>query len=101
MVHLLVGLRSASAIRPWQHVLELLSGYLRLAAQMLESVEPALGTGWNLGPNADELATVRDLVELILARPEQPRWEDLSATVLPQEARAIRPCDDKARAALG
>ncbi len=101
VAHQPVGLRNPSAIRPWQHVLEPLSGYLQLAARMLASADPTLCSAWNFGPNAGEEATVRDLAELILAGWKGVRWEDLSATVLPREARVMRLCNDKSRAGLG
>ena len=40
------------AVRPWQHVLEPLGGYLTLAARMLQSDDPAWCDAWNFGPHA-------------------------------------------------
>ncbi len=52
-------LRSPGAIRPWQHVLDCISGYLRLIqAQLNAQVQDE----WNFGPNESEVRTVRDLV---------------------------------------
>jgi CDP-glucose 4,6-dehydratase len=50
-------LRSPAAIRPWQHVLEPLSGYC-LLAQRLAADPRAFGKGWNFGPRPDDLASV-------------------------------------------
>jgi CDP-glucose 4,6-dehydratase len=54
-------IRRPDAIRPWQHVLEPLSGYLALAEKLW--VIPALAGAFNFGPNSAGVATVRDLIE--------------------------------------
>ena len=96
-----LGISNPAAIRPWQHLLVPLSGYLQLAARLLASDDPWLCTGWNFGPNPGEEATVRDLVEMILEGWKGVRWEDSSGTVQPHEARALRLCNEKARLGLG
>ncbi len=58
-------IRRPEATRPWQHVLEPLAGYLKLAERMW--VEPAVAGAYNLGPQTHEAATVRDLVQLAMA----------------------------------
>ena len=55
-------IRSPGAIRPWQHVLDPLAGYLMLAQKLFE--EAKLAGAYNFGPQTDEAATVRDVVEL-------------------------------------
>lgn len=50
-------IRSPNAIRPWQHVLEPLSGYL-LLCEALCARKPNIATGWNLGPAADDARPV-------------------------------------------
>ena len=57
--------RRPDAVRPWQHVLEPLSGYLVLAQRLWE--QPSLAGAYNFGPEIDEAAKVRDLVELARA----------------------------------
>ncbi|XOV91173.1 MAG: CDP-glucose 4,6-dehydratase [Bacteroidota bacterium] len=57
-------LRNPEATRPWQHVLEPLSGYLLLAAQLLNDGE--FVGAWNFGPKDDMNFTVRDLVNQML-----------------------------------
>ena len=54
--------RRPQAVRPWQHVLEPLGGYLTLAHKLWE--QPALAGAYNFGPGNGEAVTVRDLVEL-------------------------------------
>jgi len=58
-------IRRPDAIRPWQHVLEPLAGYLRLAEVLWH--QPALAGAYNLGPPTDEAATVKTVVELALS----------------------------------
>lgn len=58
-------LRHPNSTRPWQHVLEPLSGYLLLAARLY--AEPKRFTGaWNFGPDNSDIRTVRDLTERII-----------------------------------
>ena len=58
-------IRRPDAVRPWQHVLEPLSGYLMLAQRLWE--QPALAGAYNFGPELGEAVKVRDLVELACA----------------------------------
>ena len=55
-------IRRPHAIRPWQHVLDPLAGYLRLAERLWD--EPALASAYNFGPRTDEAATVGAVVKL-------------------------------------
>ena len=57
-----LAIRRPQSIRPWQHVLEPLAGYLTLARKLWD--EPALAGTYNFGPQSGEAATVRDVVEL-------------------------------------
>lgn len=57
--------RRPDATRPWQHVLEPLAGYLRLAETLWEN--PGAASAFNFGPRADEVADVRTVVELARA----------------------------------
>lgn len=60
-----VAVRNPSAIRPWQHVLEPLGGYLHLGTKMAD--DPArYADSWNFGPLAEDNLTVGRLVELAL-----------------------------------
>lgn len=58
-------IRNPQAIRPWQHVLEPLAGYLILAQKLWQ--QPDLAGAYNFGPQTDEAATVREVVELARA----------------------------------
>jgi CDP-glucose 4,6-dehydratase len=57
-----LSIRSPQAIRPWQHVLEPLAGYLRLAELLW--AQPELAGAYNFGPNTHEATTVRYVVDL-------------------------------------
>jgi CDP-glucose 4,6-dehydratase len=59
---LALDIRCPQAIRPWQHVLEPLAGYLTLAWKMWE--QPELAGAYNFGPQTHDAATVREVVEL-------------------------------------
>lgn len=57
-----LDIRRPQAIRPWQHVLEPLAGYLTLAQKLWE--QPELAGAYNFGPQTHEAVTVRKVVEL-------------------------------------
>ncbi|RXN87021.1 CDP-glucose 4,6-dehydratase [Achromobacter aloeverae] len=57
-----VHIRNPGAIRPWQHVLEPLRGYLMLAERLVEA-GPEFGGAWNFGPHADDARPVGWIVE--------------------------------------
>jgi CDP-glucose 4,6-dehydratase len=60
-----ITVRNPLAVRPWQHVLEPLGGYLLLGAKL--AAEPQrYGGAWNFGPYAEDNKTVGDLVELAI-----------------------------------
>jgi CDP-glucose 4,6-dehydratase len=56
-LHKLVDIRNPHAIRPWQHVLEPLRGYLTLAERLFEQ-GPDFAEGWNFGPNDEDAKPV-------------------------------------------
>lgn len=62
-----IRLRNARATRPWQHVLEPLSGYLLLAIRLREEPKTYAGA-WNFGPPSSEVLTVMEVAERIVAR---------------------------------
>lgn len=73
-----VPLRNPLATRPWQHVLEPLSGYLTLAMELKASA--ALhGEPFNFGPLAQQNHSVGELVEAMTEHWDRVRWEDVSA----------------------
>ncbi len=59
-----VEIRSPKSTRPWQHVLEPLSGYLLVGQKLLEG-KKEFAEGWNFGPSDDGSITVKEAVEYI------------------------------------
>ncbi len=95
-----VRIRNPGAIRPWQHVLEPLSGYLLLAQQLIQHGQ-ANAEGWNFGPNDHDARSVGQIVELLCeAWGEGARWEPAGEPG-PHEATLLKLDISKARARLG
>lgn len=65
MDHQPVTLRSPNAVRPWQHVLEPLSGYILLAEKMYEE-GAKFSEGWNFGPNDTDAKTVEWMTKTLI-----------------------------------
>jgi CDP-glucose 4,6-dehydratase len=70
-----VVIRSPNATRPWQHVLEPLSGYLRAAQVMAEKTKNINGEAFNFGPDANQNKTVLELLQTI-----STHWDFTSLT---------------------
>lgn len=96
-----IAVRNPQATRPWQHVLEPLSGYLWLAARLAAgpAADPALCTAFNFGPGPDANRTVRELVAEILKH-WPGAWEDRSSPGAVHEAGRLQLAIDKAHALL-
>jgi CDP-glucose 4,6-dehydratase len=96
-----VKIRNPHAIRPWQHVLEPLSGYLTLAQRLYEA-GPAFAEGWNFGPAEADAQPVQWIVErLIQMWGEGARWQLDSQNHSLHEAHYLKLDCSKARSALG
>jgi CDP-glucose 4,6-dehydratase len=96
-----VSVRNPRAIRPWQHVLEPLSGYLTLACAMLEAPGPRWSAGWNFGPVSGTEITVGELADAFVKAWGAGSWRDESSPDQPHEAETLRLCIDKAISQLG
>ncbi|MEE8308583.1 MAG: CDP-glucose 4,6-dehydratase [Gammaproteobacteria bacterium] len=96
-----VALRSPAAFRPWQHVLQALSGYLTLAATLLSSDNPRFHSGWNFGPVPGNEIPVQQVVEIFLKEWGRGTWVDASDGGNPREANILRLSIDKALWDLG
>lgn len=99
-----VAIRNPAAVRPWQHVLEPLSGYLLLAARLAAAerdARAALCGSWNFGPTLDDCLSVRHVVDAALEAWGSGSWVDASAGADPHEARMLRLNIDKAQVSLG
>lgn len=64
-------IRNPRSIRPWQYVLEPLSGYLQLGQKLLEG-DVSVSTGWNFGPSDSLIYTVEDVVTMM-----KEHWSDI------------------------
>jgi len=94
-----VNIRNPHAIRPWQHVLEPLSGYLLLAQKLYEE-GAAYAEGWNFGPNDEDAKPVQWIVEkLTKSWGEGARWV-LDGGDHPHEAHYLKLDCSKAKARL-
>lgn len=92
-------IRNPLSIRPWQHVLEPLHGYLLLAERLYSDARFA--DGWNFGPRTDESASVKDVADLLAAAwGEDAGWEQDPAEH-PHEAATLKLDSTKARLELG
>ncbi|MFA5138742.1 MAG: CDP-glucose 4,6-dehydratase [Elusimicrobiota bacterium] len=95
-----IPVRRPRSIRPWQFVLEPLSGYLMLAAAQRR--EPAKFAGaWNFGPQEDKALTAAELVDRVIRRWGEGRWVAAEDPSAPHEAGLLRLDSGKARDILG
>ncbi len=95
----IVQLRNPASTRPWQHVLEPLSGYLAMAAQVQAGNQPLLET-CNFGPGPAGDHTVENLVRALAALGPRRVWAVTGSGNL-HEARALSLCIERARHRLG
>ncbi len=93
-------LRNPASVRPWQHVLDALSGYLVLA-ERLHRAGALHAEAWNFGPAADAARTVADIAERVHDLwPDGPRWER-DGGAHPAESHLLTLDSSKARSRLG
>lgn len=94
-------IRSPRSVRPWQHVLEALHGYMLLAQRLLQG-DASFADGWNFGPSDDDARPVSWIVERM-----RQAWGDNGMAALPDggshphEAGLLRLDSSRARTALG
>jgi CDP-glucose 4,6-dehydratase len=91
--------RAPGAIRPWQHVLEPLSGYL-LLAEHLYAGGSGFAEAWNFGPSEEDARTVGWVVEQLASHLPELAWER-DADLHPHEAAYLKLDSTKARSRLG
>jgi CDP-glucose 4,6-dehydratase len=93
--------RNPTATRPWQHVLEPLSGYLWLGALLLNRAATWVRDAWNFGPALDAARTVRELADAIVRTLGRGSWTTDQAADHPHEANFLRLSIEKASSLLG
>lgn len=93
-----IRIRNPHATRPWQHVLEPLSGYLLLGALLLDEPEK-YGSAWNFGPRDTDVLSVEEILKLAIAA-----WEagsvEIETVKQPHEATLLKLDISKAEAYL-
>lgn len=95
-----IDIRSPKAIRPWQHVLEPLSGYMLLASKMWE--EPTkYCEGWNFGPRAESITSVWEVAGKVVEDYGSGSLNDLSDPNALHEAKLLMLEISKAKFELG
>ncbi|MCB9987188.1 MAG: CDP-glucose 4,6-dehydratase [Rhodospirillales bacterium] len=95
-----VVIRAPDAVRPWQHVLEPLAGYLTLA-QALYASGPEFAQGWNFGPDAQDARPVGYIVEKMAGLWGDGATWTLDARAQPHEAHLLTLDSGKAHEKLG
>jgi CDP-glucose 4,6-dehydratase len=97
-----ISVRNPKATRPWQHVLEPLSGYLWLAARLSNAAESdaQIASAFNFGPEHESNRTVEELVTEVLKQ-WPGKWENRSDPKAVHEAKLLQLSTDKASALLG
>jgi len=94
-----IKIRNPNSIRPWQHVLESLNGYLTLASKQF--INPILySDAFNFGPNSEDNLSVLDLVKKTIRYWGNSEIEILSQTNIFHEAKLLNLNIDKAKSVL-
>lgn len=95
-----IAIRNKKAVRPWQHVLEPLSGYMLLAQKMWN--EPTkYCEGWNFGPRAESISTVWEVASKLIANYGKGELKDMSDPNAVHEANLLMLDISKAKFKLG
>jgi CDP-glucose 4,6-dehydratase len=92
-------IRSPRAVRPWQHVLEPLAGYLALAERLYNEGQ-AFAEAWNFGPDDRDARSVQWIVEFLCRRTPGAAWR-LTDAPQPHEAHTLKLDSSKAKTRLG
>jgi CDP-glucose 4,6-dehydratase len=91
-----VSVRSPLATRPWQHVLEPLSGYLWLGARLLARQPQINGEAFNFGPDSAVNQTVGELLDAMMQRWPGATWQATGNAGGGHEAQLLKLSCDKA-----
>lgn len=95
-----LDIRNPASTRPWQHVLDPLSGYLKLAQALLEEDDPAYQSAFNFGPSDEDSRSVAELVDVAQkVWPGEVIFGDADGAV--REAQTLRLDIEKASRVLG
>ncbi len=94
-----IEIRNPHALRPWQHVLEPLGGYLKLGEALLQDPEKYSGA-WNFGPDDSSHLTVAEMTDRLIEYWGSGFWKDISDPHALHEATLLKLNCDKAHAGL-
>jgi CDP-glucose 4,6-dehydratase len=94
-------IRNPSAVRPWQHVLEPLSGYLLLAEALFKDGGQKFAEGWNFGPSDQDCTSVKYVVENFLQILNKSSFVKFGSSPSLHEAGLLKLDISKARYQLG
>jgi CDP-glucose 4,6-dehydratase len=95
-----LNIRNPNSIRPWQHVLDPIFGYLILGMKLFTNPNK-YSEGWNFGPNNNDLITVKQLIDLILTKVNFDKNLLINSTANFHEAKILTLSNDKAIHKLG
>lgn len=95
-----INIRSPKAVRPWEHVLEPLSGYMMLAQKMWESPTEYC-EGWNFGPESDSVSTVWEVATALVESYGSGELKDVSDPEAVHEATLLMLNIEKVKSRLG
>lgn len=95
-----IDIRSPKAIRPWEHVLEPLSGYMLLAKKQWEQ-PTEFCEGWNFGPEAESVSTVWEVATELIKNYGKGELKDSSDPNAVHEAKLLMLDINKAKSKLG
>lgn len=95
-----IDIRSPQAIRPWQHVLEPVGGYLQLAMRIWNDPTKYC-EGWNFGPNHESITTVWEVASLVVDNYGKGTLNDVSDSKAVHEAKLLMLDIAKAKYELG
>jgi CDP-glucose 4,6-dehydratase len=82
-------IRNPGSVRPWQHVLEPLSGYLLLGKRLAEAPQD-FSTAWNFGPPTHDVLTVREVVDEAINVFGEGRYDTPVQVNQPHEAKLLQ-----------
>jgi len=85
----IIELRNPDSVRPWQHVLEPLTGYLQLGA-LLDDNPDKYSKSYNFGPLSNDHLSVKELVEIAIRSWGSGKWNDISNKDEPHEAGILK-----------
>jgi CDP-glucose 4,6-dehydratase len=95
-----VDIRNPKAVRPWQHVLEPLSGYLTVAQRLVEDPDE-MDRAWNFGPGSEDCRPVLEVAEAIVQTLGRGAIEVPRTLDAPHEAQLLKLDSTRAREILG